>query len=87
MLSSLNRRHSLRVMGAISAWTALASAQTTALATSSHADRKADPLAPQTVAMAWRAGAAPAEDSDPKAHRIGLLQVDWGQRRSTAWPR
>ena len=86
MLSSLNRRHSLRVMGAISAWTALASAQTTALATSSHADRKADPLAPQTVAMAWRAGAAPAEDSDPKAHRIGLLQVDWGQRRST-WSR
>lgn len=36
----------------------------------------------QLAAVAWRAGAAPAADDDPKAHRVSLLALDWAERRS-----
>lgn len=41
---------------------------------------------PQTLAMAWRPGAEAADDLDPHAHRIGILQLDWAQDRR-AWSR
>lgn len=76
MLSQLNRRHSLRWMAAMGAWTALMSARPASAATAN-----AQPWAAQHIAMAWRPGAAPAEDNDPTAFRIGVLQLDWdGQR-------
>lgn len=37
----------------------------------------------QTLAMAWRKGAKAAPDDDPRAHQLGLIELDWqaGQAR------
>lgn len=42
----------------------------------------APPAPTQTLATAWRRGAAAAADDDPQAHCLGLLQLDWAAGRS-----
>lgn len=81
MLLHLNRRHSLRWMAAMGAWSALLQTQPLQAAAPG-----AEPWSAQDLAMAWRPGAAPAEDNDPAAFRVGVLKLDWNAQRA-AWGR
>lgn len=76
-----NRRLCLQQLGA---WLAAAGAAGPALASAQGGATRGDGDAPpaQVLAMAWRPGAAAADDADPQAHRIGLLQLDWAGRQA-----
>lgn len=78
MLMPMNRRQGLAAVAGL-----VAAASGTAAAAAAAADV---PPALQTLAMAWRPGATPAEDQNSRAHRVGLLALDWARGRS-AWDR